>query len=85
MNFILGFIGIVLSLVMMRKREMIGDMIGDADWMHKVGGNYMIVIYAAIFIFFYSMVLMTGMTSSVWEPILRLLMPWTVDKNAIPF
>jgi len=85
MNFILGVIGVIASIIMMRKREAIGNIIGEAEWMRKVGGNYMVIVYAAIFIFFYSLILMTGLTSSAWEPILKVLMPWTFDKGATPF
>ena len=62
MHFFLSLLGIVASFFLLKYRERVGDMIGEADWMRKVGGIYMIIIFVAIFIFFWSVAELTGTT-----------------------
>ena len=50
---ILALFGIAGSVAMIVFREAIGDMTGEADWMRKVGGIYYVIVYIAIFIFFW--------------------------------
>ena len=61
--------GLIGPFVMMYYRETIGDMIGEADWMRKVGGVYMVVIIVALFIFFWTLAEMTGTTSILFSPL----------------
>lgn len=74
MVYVLGIIGIVGSFFLIRYREMVGDMIGDADWMKYVGGNYNLVVIIAVIIFFWSLAEMTGTTYLLFAP-LRFLIP----------
>lgn len=72
MKFLLGIVGIVGSFFMMKYREAIGDMIGDADWMKFVGGPYNLVIIVALFIFFWGIAAITGTEEFFISPILWL-------------
>ena len=69
MRILLCLIGIVGSFFMLRYRETIGDMMGEGDWMRKVGGVYNFVIIVAVFIFFWSLAELTGTTSFLFAPI----------------
>ncbi len=61
---LLSIVGLVASVVLIKYRESIGDMLGEADWMRKIGGVYYVVIYIAVIIFFWSLATLTG-TSDV--------------------
>ena len=81
MHYFLSFLGIVLSIVMLRYRERVGDFLGDADWMRYVGGVYNFVIILALFIFFWSLTTLTGTTEILFRPFLYLL-PGGVNPRA---
>ena len=72
---ILSIIGIVASILLIKYRERMGDMIGDAYWMRHIGGVYNLIIIAAVFIFFWSVAELTGTTDILLEP-LKWLVPW---------
>lgn len=74
MTTILSIIGLVGSFFLLRYRQQAGDMIGEADWMHKIGGVYNCIIIVAIVIFFWSIAELTGTTDVFFRPFL-LLMP----------
>ncbi len=74
MRITLSLIGIVLSYLLIRYREAIGDMLGEADWMRSVGGIYTIVVFIALFIFFWSLAELTGTTHIFLSPV-RYLIP----------
>lgn len=73
MHYILPLIGIVASVFMLKYRERLGDFMGEADWMHYVGGVYNFVIILALFIFFWSLASLTGTTDILFRPFLYLL------------
>lgn len=73
MTYLLSFLGIALSIVMLRFRERIGDFMGEADWMKYTGGVYNVVIILAIFIFLWSIATLTGTTDTLFMPFLYLL------------
>ena len=58
-----------------------GDTIGEADWMRKVGGVYNVIVIAAIFLFFWSLAVLTGTTNIFLKP-LTFLIPGSRDPNA---
>ncbi len=60
MNWILPIVGIVASFFLLRYRERVGDMIGEAEWMKKVGGVYIVVAAFAVFLFFWCLAELTG-------------------------
>lgn len=68
MSWILPIIGLVFSFYLVYKRQMFGDMIGEADWMLKVGGVYNLMVIVGIFIFFWSISELTGTTSVLFTP-----------------
>ena len=65
---ILGLMGIALSFLIFRFRRMIGDTIGEGVWMQKIGGVYTVVIYAGIFIFFWSLLMIFNLTNIFIAP-----------------
>ncbi|MBP9773741.1 MAG: hypothetical protein KBD00_03870 [Candidatus Peribacteraceae bacterium] len=75
MNIIFGLLGIVGSFFLVVKREAIGDMFGEAEWMQKVGGVYNVMIICAIFLFFWSIAFMTGTMDVLFSPITNFFRP----------
>ncbi|MFA6038775.1 MAG: hypothetical protein WCV62_04075 [Candidatus Peribacteraceae bacterium] len=74
MGIILPIVGIVGSFCLIKYREQVGDMIGEAQWMKNVGGVYILVIIIAVFIFFWSLAELTGTTDVLFGP-LKYLIP----------
>lgn len=50
----------IIACLMLKYRERMGDLIGDAEWMKYVGGVYNLVIIVSIFIFFWAIASLTG-------------------------
>lgn len=73
MSVIFALLGMVGSFFMIKYREYIGDAIGEADWMSKVGGVYNVVVILAVFIFFWSLATLTGTTEILFSPLLWLI------------
>ena len=80
-SLLLPLIGIVASFVLVKYRASIGDMLGEAEWMRKVGGVYHVVVITAIFIFFWSIASLTGTTHIFLKPI-TFLFTGGRDSNA---
>ena len=70
MRYILPIIGMVFSFLLMKYRERIGDVIGEAEWMRKIGGVYYVIVYAALLIFFWSLAELTGTTDIFLKPLM---------------
>ncbi len=75
MTIFVGLLGIIASVVLVIKREAVGDLFGEAEWMQKVGGVYNVVIACAIFIFFWSLAYMTGTMDVLFSPIANFFRP----------
>ena len=73
MQYLLAIIGLVMSIAMLKYRQQCGDFIGDADWMHYVGGNYNVVIIFALFLFLWCLSVLTGTTDLLFAPLLYIL------------
>lgn len=69
MNIILGIIGIIISFFFLVKRETIGDMIGEAEWMQHIGGVYNFIIVIGVLIFFWGLAMVTGTIGLLFAPI----------------
>lgn len=82
MRYVLSILGMIASLYLLKYREKVGDLIGEADWMNKVGGIYNIVIIFALMLFFWSVAVLTGTTDIFLKPLI-LLLPG-VRQNAAP-
>ncbi len=67
--FILYAIGLIGPFFLIKYREPAGDMIGEANWMRKVGGVYNVIIIIAVIIFFWTIAEMTGTTSTLFAPV----------------
>lgn len=65
-------LGIVFALVLIKKREQIGDVFGDPDWLGPVGGVYGGIVLLAIFIIFWSIAALTDTTHILFKPFLWL-------------
>ncbi len=72
MHYILSITGLVASIAMLKYRQQCGDFLGETDWMHYVGGIYNVVIILALFIFFWSLAVLTGTTDILFTPFLYL-------------
>ncbi len=81
MKYLLSFLGIILSIGMLKYRERLGDFMGEADWMKYTGGVYNFVIILAIFLFLWSIATITGTTDALFMPFLYLL-PGVANPNA---
>lgn len=73
MSTFLAIFGIVGSLFLIKYRERVGEMLGEADWMAKVGGVYNFVVIIAVFIFFWSIASLTGTTNILFKPLLYII------------
>ncbi len=54
--------GLIGPFVLIKYRESLGNMMGEAEWMRKVGGVYNVIIIVAILIFFWTIAEATGTT-----------------------
>lgn len=69
MHIFLSLMGIVVALALLKYREPMGNMIGEAEWMQKVGGVYNVIIIISLLIFFWSLAELTGTTDMFFAPI----------------
>ena len=76
--------GLIGPFVMMVYRESLGDLIGEADWMRKVGGVYYVIVFIALFIFFWTLAEVTGTTTILFSPITSIL-PGVQQQTAPTF
>ena len=74
MQYFLGFLGVIFSFLLLKYRERIGDMIGEAEWMNKIGGIYNFIIILAILMFLWSVSALTNTTHFLFAPI-RYIIP----------
>ena len=58
---------------MIRYRQQVGDMMGEAEWMRKIGGVYNVVILIAIILFFWCIAELTGTTDILFLPFTYLI------------
>ena len=72
--YLLLAIGFVGPFFLMKYREPLGDTIGEAEWMKKVGGVYNVIVIVACVIFFWTLAQATGTTGVLFGP-LRGLFP----------
>ncbi|MBI2636296.1 hypothetical protein HYW84_03145 [Candidatus Peregrinibacteria bacterium] len=72
-DYLLIIIGLVGPFFMIKYRAQIGDAVGEAAWMKKVGGVHNVIIIAALLIFFWTIAEMTGTTSILFSPIKSIL------------
>lgn len=70
MQIFLGLVGIVISFFLLKYRATVGDMIGEADWMNKVGGVYNLIIIFSLILFFWSIAYMTGTMDIFLAPVM---------------
>jgi len=82
MDKFLAVIGLILTFFIIKKRETIGNSLGEYEWMRYVGGIYGVVVIVAILIFFWSLATLTGTQDFFFTPI-RLFFPF-LFKNVQP-
>jgi len=73
MRYVLSIIGMVGAVFLLKYREQVGNMIGEADWMRKVGGVYNLVIVVALILFFWCVATITGTSDILFKPLLYLI------------
>lgn len=71
-RYLLILTGIVGSFFLVVYRETVGDLIGEADWMKKVGGVHNFILILALFLFFWSLAELTGTAEFLFSPLTRL-------------
>lgn len=71
-QYVLPIFGILFAFTLIKYREQIGDVFGDADWMRPLGGVYFVIVYISIFIIFWSIAVMTNTTGILFKPFLML-------------
>ena len=69
MRILLSLMGIVGSLYMILKRQQLGDLLGEPEWIHDHGGIYNWIITIAVIIFFWSLAEITNTTDYLFAPI----------------
>lgn len=72
MHIFFGLIGILFGYAIIRYREQIGNALGDPEWAGRVGGIYNVLIIVGIFIFFWSLAVLTNTTDILFLPIVSL-------------
>lgn len=75
MDKLLAIIGLIVAFALIKKRESIGNSLGEYEWMHWVGGIYGVIIIIGILIFLWSLATLTGTQDFFFTPI-RLLFPF---------
>ncbi len=73
MRYFLYAVGLIVPFLLIKYRERVGDMIGQAEWMRKVGGVYNFIILIAVFIFFWTVAEMTGTTTFLFKPLINII------------
>jgi Na+/H+ antiporter NhaC len=73
MHIFLSLLGIIASFFILKYRKDVGDMVGEADWMRKIGGVYNVIIICSIILFFWSLAELTGTTQVLFSPLTRLI------------
>ncbi|OIO54214.1 hypothetical protein AUJ46_03765 [Candidatus Peregrinibacteria bacterium CG1_02_54_53] len=74
MTTFLGFIGLICSVLLIKYRERVAEMIGAGEWMEYAGGVYNVIILTAVFLFFFSVAALTGTLDFFLTPV-RWLLP----------
>ena len=74
MSIFLGLLGMLAGIAVIKYREAVGDLFGDAEWTKYVGGPYNMAIIVGILLFFFSLAKMTGTTDFFLNP-LKFLIP----------
>lgn len=58
-----------MGFVMIKFRERIADMIGEAQWMRYVGGVYIFIVILGVLMVLFGIARMTGTTQVLMAPI----------------
>ena len=75
--------GLIGPFFLIKYRETIGDVIGEAAWMRKIGGVYNFIVVVAILIFFWAIADVTGTTGVLFGP-LRFVIPGMRPEEVPP-
>ena len=74
MQYFLSIVGIIGSFFLVKYREVIGNTLGEPDWMRSMGGIYTFLVFIAVFIFFWSLATITNSTDILLAPV-KMLFP----------
>lgn len=73
MGIVLPLAGMALALLIIVRREQIGNMLGEPAWMHGHGGIYTWIVVIALIIFFWSLAELSGTTTYLFSPLKNFL------------
>jgi uncharacterized membrane protein YdcZ (DUF606 family) len=82
MSTFLGLVGVIGSILLVKYRERVAEMIGSGEWMEYVGGVYNVIIIVAVFLFFFSVATLTGTLDFFLTPV-RMLLPHPMENPAL--
>jgi uncharacterized membrane protein YdcZ (DUF606 family) len=72
-QFVINMILIIVGFLMIKFRERIADMLGEAQWMRYVGGVYGFVVVIGVLMVFYGVARLTGTTDILMAPIFGII------------
>ena len=70
--------GIVVSILLIKYRERMADMLGSAEWMNYFGGPYNFIIIISVVMFFWSVSALFGITDIFFAPL-----RWLIPKSMV--
>lgn len=73
METIFSLLGIAFSYLIIKNRESLANIFGDAPWMRYVGGPFAFVVIIGILIFFWSITTLTGTDDIFLYPIIYVI------------
>ncbi|MFH0851558.1 MAG: hypothetical protein V1876_02310 [Candidatus Peregrinibacteria bacterium] len=82
MTTFLGFVGLICSILLIRYRERMAEMLGAGEWMDYLGGVYNVIILTAVLLFFFSVAALTGTLDFFLTPV-RWLLPHPTKNPAL--
>lgn len=77
--------GLITPFFLIKYREDVGNTIGEADWMKKIGGVYNFIIVLAFLIFFWTIAEITGTTGFLFSPFKSLFPAFREQPPVSPF
>lgn len=72
-QFLINLIIVLGGFAIIKFRERIADMIGEAYWMRYCGGVYNFVVIVGVFLFFFGIARMTGTTKILMAPVYSII------------
>lgn len=84
MRIFLTILGIVGGFLMIKYRKVVGDNLGEADWMRKIGGVHNTMVILGIVAFFIGIGAATNTLDLMFRPLMYLI-PGAIKPEAPEF